>query len=137
MRCKLCLLPSEYPCAELNAEGICRLCRAGGFKEYKGYGARLDLHSLLKHLSRIKGKHEYDCLISYSGGKDSTFALWFVKERLKLNPLAVTMDNHLLSPTTRDNILKVTERLSVDHIFVKIRWDVWKKVIKSFLIKSL
>ena len=41
-----------------------------------------------------KGKYDYDCIVPFSGGKDSTFTLWYLVKVKKLKPLVVRFDHN-------------------------------------------
>jgi tRNA(Ile)-lysidine synthase TilS/MesJ len=64
----------------------------------------------------------------YSGGKDSTYTLIILKENYSLNILAITLDNGFLPEQTLKNIRNVVEKIEVDHILLKPRFDVLKKI---------
>ncbi len=54
----------------------------------------------------------YDCLMLYSGGKDSTYALCRLVE-MGLSVYAFTLDNGFISEGAKENIRKVTGQLGV------------------------
>lgn len=117
INCTECGLPSNYPTADFDANGVCHLCNS--FKKYKQKADRYfkteeDLKSLL---TSVKGKNpEYDCLSLLSGGKDSTYILaQLVNMGMKV--LAFTLDNGYISNQAKANIQNVVEKLGVDHIY--------------------
>ena len=86
-RCKRCLLPETHETLVLDAEGVCNVCRAQEAKAEINWDERLSQLDTL--VSEYRGRHRYDCLIPFSGGKDSTYqAIWAKKNGL--NPLLVT-----------------------------------------------
>jgi len=70
----------------------------------------------------------YHVLMAYSGGKDSTYTLDIFKNKYKLNVLAVTFDNGFLSSYAMENVHTVCEKLGIDHITFKPRFDILKKI---------
>jgi len=58
---------------------------------------------------------EYDAIVCYSGGKDSTYTLQLAIEKYNLNVLAFTLDNGYISKTAWSNIRRVVDNLGVDH----------------------
>jgi hypothetical protein len=54
----------------------------------------------------------YDCIVPYSGGKDSVFQLWYVVKKLGLKPLVVRFDP-VLPPLIEGNT-SVFKQLGVD-----------------------
>ncbi len=88
--------------------------------------------SVEKLLSSEKSGGEYDAIVCYSGGKDSTYALQLAKQRYGLNVLAFTFDNGYLSSIAFKNISRVTESLGVDHLTFRSS----KKNIQSIIRAS-
>ena len=72
----------------------------------------------------------YDMLICYSGGKDSTYTLHILKEDYGLNIIAISFDNGFLSNQTFNNIRTIVEKLGVDHIFFKPRFDTLARIFR-------
>lgn len=115
--CSNCGLPSNYPSAEFDEEGVCQLCR--GFAEYEAktrdyFRNMEDLRTLL-HGSAQGAKGDYDCMMLLSGGKDSTYALGQLVE-LGLRVLAFTLDNGYISEQALANVKRVTDELGVDCV---------------------
>lgn len=135
--CKRCVLPVNFPHIMFDKEGVCSLCRGYKGKAHteklkKEYKARFE--TLIRSRS---GMSEYDCLMCYSGGKDSTYALSLLKNIYKLRILAFTFDNGFIPDRTYVNIRNVVEKLGVDHIFFKPRFDIIRKIFTTALKRSL
>lgn len=116
--CKNCGIPSNYPDAIFNEEGICNLCES--FDEYQknvsSYFKSMDnLKSEILGLANNEEK-EYDCLMLLSGGKDSSYALAQLVG-LGLIVLAWTLDNGFISDNAKENIDNTVTKLGVDHIY--------------------
>jgi tRNA(Ile)-lysidine synthase TilS/MesJ len=129
MLCKSCVLPETFPGIRFNAEGICNYClefRGEENLEKKKQRYRKRFEELLQE---YKNKAGYDALMSYSGGKDSTYTLAILKKEYRLNLLALTMDNGFLPEKTLKNIRKVVESLGIDHIFFKPRFSLLRKIV--------
>jgi hypothetical protein len=69
--------------------------------------------------------------MAYSGGKDSTYTMSLLKNKYNLRILALSFDNGFLSEAAIGNIKKVTDRLGIDHILFKPRWEILKKIFKA------
>ena len=114
--CKKCVMPEAKPHIFLNNEGICNIC----IEYEKEQDLVKPLESdFVKLLNKYKGKGKYDCLVMCSGGKDSTSALYYMKKRYKLNPLAFTFDHGFETEEAIENIKKAVEILGVDFLFYK------------------
>ena len=74
---------------------------------------------LIRTLEKHRGKGKYDVLAMCSGGKDSTSALYYMKTRYKLNPLAFTFDNGFETEGALRNVEKAAEVLGVDRLYFK------------------
>ena len=130
-RCTMCVLPETFPGISFDEQGVCNSCRA--FKGREQLGAAMEKYRLRfeKLLTERRRHGGYDCLMAYSGGKDSTYTLVVLRERYDLSILALTIDNGFISPTALDNIRKVAEGLGIDHIIYKPRFDLLKRIFAS------
>jgi hypothetical protein len=130
-RCNRCVLPETFPGISFDEEGVCNFCRSFKGKEAleeskEKYKARFE-----ELLEKGRRKGGYDCLMAYSGGKDSTYTLVVLKEQYDLSILALTIDNGFVSPASIDNIRNVVEGLEIDHILYKPRFDLMKKIFRK------
>ena len=55
-------------------------------------------------------------MVGFSGGKDSTYLLWLLKNKYKLNVLAVVIDHGFFPDITCENIDLVQKKLGIDVI---------------------
>ncbi len=120
LNCVRCGLPSNYPAARFNENGICRLCDSFGNyqkKAQKYFKTPDDLKKVFEESNQIR-KGEYDCLMLLSGGKDSTYALAKLVG-MGAEVLAFTLDNGYISNGAKANISRVVKELDVDHVFGK------------------
>lgn len=81
-----------------------------------------------------KGR-EYDCIIGVSGGVDSTYVAYLVKQ-LGLRPLAVHFDNGWNSELAVKNIEHVLNKLGIDLFTYVIDWEEFKSLQLAFLKAS-
>ena len=112
--CVRCGLPSNFPRVAFDADGVCGLCRSYEAIEVHArvYWRTMDDLRALFEESRRAHPSGYDCLMLYSGGKDSTYALCRLVE-LGLSVYAFTLDNGFISEGAKENIRKVTAQLGV------------------------
>ena len=79
--CKNCLFPETKPDLFFNDEGICSACFSADLKETIDWDKRKeDFFSIINRFKKGPDERGYDCLIPVSGGKDSTYQAYFVKE---------------------------------------------------------
>ncbi|MGE5425221.1 MAG: hypothetical protein ACM3N9_07640, partial [Syntrophothermus sp.] len=119
-RCTACLLPETFPNIVFEANGVCNYCR-----NYKKKGVRNNLDELAKLVEPYrKANGKADCIVPFSGGRDSTYSLHIIKKELGLNPIAFTYDWGMVTDLARRNIARVCGKLGVENIIVSadIRW---------------
>lgn len=115
-RCTKCVLSENFPRIKFDEQGVCNFCRDELL--YSTEQEQIDIAKIeiTKLFDDYRGKAEYDAILCYSGGKDSTYTLKLAVEKYKLNILAFTLDNGFISPCAFKNIEKVVSRLGVDQI---------------------
>jgi len=128
--CQSCVLPRIPPHITLDSEGVCNICREHQRLESTPIYLESDF---IRILDKKRGKHRYDCLVMCSGGKDSTAALYFMKERYKCNPLAFTFDHGFEQRDSLANVRRAVDKLGVDYVFFKTTYmkDMFKELIRS------
>jgi len=67
---------------------------------------------------RSKDQSNYDCIVTVSGGKDSYYQTYVVKEVYGLNPLLVTYHGNNYLKEGQENLNAMREVFGVDHIIV-------------------
>lgn len=127
-RCTRCILPENFPGIRFDEEGVCQYCQRMPGPERRA-AQKERLRTLFEERVRqVRARPGHHCLVSWSGGKDSTYTLWLLKEQFDLNILAFTFDNGFVSPAALDNMRRVAENLRVDHVIVKPRFDLLRQV---------
>ena len=135
-RCKRCLLPETHETLVLGEDGICNVCKAQENKGEINWNERKQ--ELDKLVETYIGKGKYDCIIPFSGGKDSTWTLYYLMKRYpQLKPLVVRFNHGFLRSTLRENSTKTFRKLGVDvHEFTP-NWNVVKRLmLQAFLEKG-
>ncbi len=117
--CQRCVLPESKPDIWLDEAGVCNICRDFDKQKDSYPQAKLLESDFVKILNQNKSAGKYDCLIMCSGGKDSTAALYYMKKRYKLNPLAFTFDHGFETEDALENVRNAVETLGVDFLLFK------------------
>jgi len=134
--CTKCILPEAFPGINFDDKGVCNFCR--DFKKEELMEEKATYLAKFKELiAQCKGKSDYDCTVSYSGGKDSTYTLYLLKDVFKLRVLSLTFDNGFISEQAFKNIRTVTENLGVDSIVYKINFHLLKKIFAAGIKESM
>ncbi len=90
--CRHCLTPSTRPNVRFNAEGVCAPCEFAAQSRSVNYQARFaDLSRIVMRKTARLRHRRWQCIVGVSGGKDSTRQAMWVREKLGLNPLLVSV----------------------------------------------
>ena len=95
------------------------------------------LNTLIEKIKKNKNENKYDCIIGVSGGVDSTYVAYYIKKILKLNPLAVHLDNGWNSELAVQNIKNCLDVLEIDLVTHVIDWNEFKHIQKALLKSSI
>lgn len=131
-RCARCVLPETFPSVAFDQAGVCNYCRQYDRRRPLLERERARLRERFEQLmAETRGRHAYDCLMAWSGGKDSTYTLLLLRQRYALNVSAFTFDNGFVSPTAFQNMERVSAELGVDHIIVRPRFDLLRRIFAA------
>lgn len=130
-RCTRCLIPETHETLIFDERGICSVCRSREAKQKIDWGQRKrDLGDLIE---QHRGKYPYDCLVPFSGGKDSTFTLYHLVTEYKVKPLVVQFDHGFLRPNLLENNVRTLKKLGVDFLSFRPNWHVVQKLMLEAL----
>ena len=110
-RCTKCVIPASYPFIEFDDQGVCNKCRE--YVSQKPIGLEL-LKAELSKYRRNDGSP--DCIVAFSGGRDSSYGLHLIKNELGMNPVAFTYDWGMITDIARRNQARMCGQLGVEHI---------------------
>jgi hypothetical protein len=112
-RCRKCILPETMPYIEFDENGICNYCH-----NYTPMNAPKSF-TLLESLIEPYRKHNSrDCIVPFSGGRDSSYALHLIVKELGMNPIAYTYDWGMITDLGRRNISRMCSKLGVENIII-------------------
>jgi len=103
---------------------------------YKGGDSDKVLSKIIKKIKKKGLRSDYDCVIGVSGGVDSSYVAYIVKE-LGLRPLAVHIDNGWNSSEAVENIRKICDNLEVDYQSYVLNWNEFRDIQLSVLKSSI
>ncbi len=112
-RCTKCILPETMPMISFDNMGVCNFCHEHTRMKLNG---REKLEELVSPYRSKNG--EPDCVVGLSGGRDSCYALHYLKEELGMNPVAYTYDWALVTDLGRRNQARMCGKLGIEHIIV-------------------
>jgi tRNA(Ile)-lysidine synthase TilS/MesJ len=128
--CAKCVLPEYFPGVRFNSEGICNYCLDNKSEEDQERRKAEYRRKFEELIVASKGQSSYDAVMSFSGGKDSTYTMTILKEEYGLDIVAVTLDNGFLSNQALKNINNAVEKLGISHIFFKPRFDMLSNIFR-------
>ena len=135
VHCTQCGLPETYETIEFNEEGVCNICRQAQFKrEQVDWAARgVEFEALIE---KYRGKSDYDCIVPFSGGKDSSFTLAHLVLKHRIKPLVIQFNHGFMRQTLLENNERTFKRLGVDVLTFTPNWKLVRRVMLEALIRK-
>ena len=127
-RCTRCVLPETFPFITFDEDGVCNFCNNYQKKELLGMDA---LQESLKRHRDADGSLK--CVVSFSGGRDSSYGLHLVKKVLNIDPVAFTYDWGVATEIAQRNQVRMCEKLGVEQIKITANLDRKRANIKANL----
>lgn len=112
-RCTKCLLPETMPFISFDTDGVCNFCH--NYKPRNNPRPKKELFDLVEPYRRNNGP---DCIVPFSGGRDSCYGLHLIVNELKMKPITYTYDWGMVTDLGRRNISRMTANLGVENIIV-------------------
>ncbi len=137
-RCTRCILPADFPGAELDDRGICNHCRTGTewpppVPEEKRRAEEAKLRAILSRRNR-RGSH--DVLVGLSGGKDSAMLAWLLQHDYGARVLGYSFDSGFGSEVAKRNLRRTVERLGIELVVAPGPTELLFKVLRYFVEKD-
>lgn len=110
-RCTRCILPATYPFITFDSNGVCNHCHE--HVTQKVFGREALLEALAPYRSKDGSP---DCVVGFSGGRDSSYGLHLLKTELGMTPLAFTYDWGLVTDLARRNQARICGKLGIEHV---------------------
>lgn len=128
--CSKCLFPETKPDLFFNDEGVCSACVAADHKDNSidWRQREIDFNTIIDKYKKSPNEIGYDCLIPVSGGKDSTYQAYFMKEVCGLNPLCVCFETTNLTEVGQANIDNIS-KMGIDVIYFKKNYKAYKSMV--------
>ena len=127
-RCTKCILPESMPFIHFDSEGECNYCR-----NYIPRNVPRPKKELFDLVESYRKKNANDCIVPFSGGRDSCFALHLVSQELQMKPVAYTYDWGMVTDLARRNISRMCSILEVENIIIADNIEKKRKNIRKNL----
>jgi len=129
-KCGKCGLPETYETIEFDPKGVCNICHSTTYKQHGiDWAARKTILDGI--VEKFRGKHDYDCIVPFSGGKDSTFQLYYLCREYRLKPLVIRFNHGFLRPKVKENTERVLKALGVDFLEFTPNWAIVKRLMRE------
>jgi glucosamine--fructose-6-phosphate aminotransferase (isomerizing) len=112
-RCTRCILPETMPYIRFDVNGICNYCHS-----YKPRNRPKPVEQLFNLVEPFRRSIGDDCVVPFSGGRDSCYGLHLICKELKMKPITYTYDWGMVTDLGRRNISRMCARLGVENIIV-------------------
>lgn len=137
--CTRCIMDTTDPDIVFDNDGVCSHChrydRVSMQRLIPTEQRTARLEALVSEIKAAGAGKDYDCVIGVSGGVDSTYVAYVVKN-LGLRPLAIHLDNGWNSELAVANIQKTLDVLGIDLHTHVIDWEEFRDLQLSFLKAS-
>jgi tRNA(Ile)-lysidine synthase TilS/MesJ len=133
--CTKCVLPDTFPGISFDDNGVCNYCRNIPIPSQQEKQAHLEKFEKL--LADKRDKHNFDVLLAYSGGKDSTYTLYMLRKRYNLKVIAFVFDNGFISEQALTNIRTMTDTLGAACIIFRPPFEHMKKAFNLAASKDI
>jgi N-acetyl sugar amidotransferase len=135
-RCTKCVLPETWAGINFDKEGVCNFCRDREDRKKIDWQAKEEEFKSILKKCQEKAKNTnvpYDCIVPFSGGKDSTYTLYTMVKKYNMKPLAATFNHFFLTEVIKENQEKVFKKLGVAHIMYTPDWQFITKLCAKSL----
>ncbi|XOF34033.1 MAG: glucosamine 6-phosphate synthetase [Candidatus Electrothrix sp. YB6] len=112
-RCSRCILPETMPFIRFDEDGICNYCH-----NYTTRNQPKPLKMLNDLVAPYRRNGKADCIVPFSGGRDSSYGLHLIVQELGMNPIAYTYDWGMVTDLGRRNISRMCAALGVENIII-------------------
>lgn len=112
-RCTRCILPETMPYIRFDEAGVCNYCH-----HYKPRNRPRPVEEIFNLVEPYRRAHGDDCIVPFSGGRDSCYGLHLIAKELKMKPITYTYDWGMVTDLGRRNISRMCARMGVENIIV-------------------
>jgi len=135
--CKRCLYPANAkPTIIFDDMGICSGCRYVESRANINWNEREIWFKELLEEYKQKAKENgsiFDCIVPVSGGKDSTYQVYLLKEKYGMNPLLVTFNHSFNTRIGLNNLNNLIEKSNSDLIRYTVNRESVRKITRFML----
>lgn len=109
-------MPDTRPGINFSEDGVCMPCINYEKQFNTDWDTRKKEFEKLCNKYRGINGNSYDCAIAVSGGKDSHFQVWYMKEVMGMNPVLLSVGSIDWTNTGRQNLMNIGDAFNCDII---------------------
>ena len=119
--CTKCTMPDTRPGITFDEQGVCSACRHYEQRKNVDWDKRWkEFEAMCDKYRGMNGPGGYDCAVAVSGGKDSHFQVYILKEVMKMNPILFSVeDNFPMTEAGKHNLKNISEEFGCTIISCK------------------
>ncbi|OON70384.1 hypothetical protein B0919_05200 [Hymenobacter sp. CRA2] len=132
-------MDTTVPGIQFDSSGECNFCALHDKMERDnplGAAGEAYVQEAADDMKRLGRGKKYDCVLGVSGGRDSSFTLWYCVVKLGLRPLAVHFNDGFGNPVAGENMVKACRKLGVELRTITSDWRESKDLKIAFLKAS-
>lgn len=131
--CKKCTMSDTRPGIVFDNEGVCSACRHYEERKNINWEARwTEFEKICDKYRGMNGSGEYDCAVAVSGGKDSHYQVYVLKEKMGMNPILFSVeDNFPVTEAGKHNLRNISEEFGCTIISCKPNIRLQKKLTRA------
>ncbi len=133
-------MDTTAPGITFDAQGNCSFCTVHDRMDVNfplGEAGLRTVRQQAAQMRRAGRGQRYDCVLGVSGGRDSTYAVWYCVTQLHLRPLAVHFNDGFGNPVAGENMVRTCQRLGVELRTITSDWRESKDLKIAFLKASV
>jgi N-acetyl sugar amidotransferase len=137
VECTKCLYTARHPFGlRFNNEGVCSGCITHQEKTTLDWIARFqELEKLVKKQKKKNKNKSYDCVVPIRGTPEYFYVMDVVKNRLGMNPLAVSYNSQFNSEVGIQNIDRIRDTFDVDVLIYSSNAPIYVKLVRESLVR--
>jgi hypothetical protein len=140
--CKNCIMVDGFLGIEINKDQLCNFCADPNHinpnwskKQISRAQRKEGLENWKKTVQQMQNAHDgktYDCIIGYSGGKDSTALIDTFVNEYNLNPLLLTIDLGFMTEVAKENMKETLTKMDLfeNHLIIEEAIPTFSKLYK-------
>lgn len=142
--CKNCIMIDGFLGISIDENQLCNFCadpnhinpnwsRKHISEDQRKKGLE-DWHNTVRKMQNTHDGENYDCVIGYSGGKDSTALLDIFVNEYHLNPFLVTIDIGFMTDVAKENIKETLTKMNLfnNHLLIEDAIQTFTKLYHYF-----